>query len=72
MMAAGFAKCNIALALVMDGVFSAPCATPVAFDRMTAIQLRHMAELEPHLAEQLRCMADKLDADAADIERHLG
>jgi hypothetical protein len=40
-----------------------------AFLRMTAIQLRELAEAEPALAPQLLHIARQLDAEAADIER---
>ena len=40
-----------------------------AFLRMTAIQLRELAEAEPGLAHQLMHIARQLDAEAADIER---
>jgi len=40
-----------------------------AFLRMTAIQLRELAEAEPQLAHQLMHIARRLDAEAADIER---
>jgi hypothetical protein len=43
----------------------------VIFDRMAAIQLRRVAELEPDFAERLRHIADQSEADAADMERHL-
>jgi hypothetical protein len=43
----------------------------VIFDRLAAIQLRRIAEIELDLAERLRHIADQLEADAADIERHL-
>jgi hypothetical protein len=42
-----------------------------AFDRMAAIQLRRIAVMEPHLADRLRHIANQLEADAADMERHL-
>ena len=42
-----------------------------AFDRMAAIQLRRIAVIEPHLADRLRHIANQLEADAADMERHL-
>jgi hypothetical protein len=37
---------------------------------MAAIQLRRIAEIEPDLAERLQHIADQLEADAGDIERH--
>jgi hypothetical protein len=39
----------------------------IAFERMAAIELRHMAEREPHLGDQLRGIADKLDAHAKEL-----
>ena len=42
-----------------------------AFDRLAAIELRRIAGQEPHLAERLRHIADQLDADASDMERHI-
>ena len=55
----------------MDSDFLRTLRHAVIFDRMAAIQLRRIAEIEPDLAERLRHIADQLDADAADIERHL-
>jgi hypothetical protein len=43
----------------------------VIFDRLAAIQLRRIAEVEPDFAERLRHIADQLEADAADMEQHL-
>jgi hypothetical protein len=43
----------------------------IAFDRMAAIQLRRIAEMEPELADKLQHIADQLEADAAEMERHL-
>ena len=43
----------------------------IAFERMAAIELRHVAEREPHLADQLRPIADKLDAHAKELAQHL-
>ena len=42
-----------------------------AFLRMTAIQVRELAEAEPRLAHQLLHIARQLDAEAADIERRV-
>ena len=42
-----------------------------AFDRMAAAQLRRIAAIEPHLADRLRHIANQLEADAEDMERHL-
>jgi hypothetical protein len=42
-----------------------------AFDRMAAAQLRRIAVMEPHLADRLRHIANQLEADAADMEKHL-
>ena len=42
-----------------------------AFDRMAAAQLRRIAVIEPHLADRLRHIANQLEADAADMERHI-
>lgn len=41
----------------------------VAFLRMAAIQLRHMTERAPDIADQLRHTADGLDREAAELSR---
>jgi len=45
----------------------------VMFDRTAAIALRHIAdsELELDLAQSLQHIADRLEADAAAMDRHL-
>jgi hypothetical protein len=55
----------------MDSYLLRTLRHAVVFDRLAAIQLRRIAEIEPDLAERLRHIADQLEADAADIERHL-
>ncbi|HYU13392.1 MAG TPA: hypothetical protein VEK82_12505 [Stellaceae bacterium] len=47
-------------------------AHTIAFMRMAAIQLRHIAERDPAIASELRRIADQLDADADDLERSAG
>ena len=44
----------------------------VAFLRMAAIQLRHMTERAPDIADQLRHTADGLDREAAELSREFG
>ena len=41
------------------------------FDRLAATELRRIAGQEPQLADRLRHIAEQLEADAADMERHL-
>ena len=41
----------------------------IKFLRMAAIEMRRIAERAPDVAEELRHMADQLDADADDLER---
>jgi type II secretory pathway component PulF len=49
-----------------DGILRAVDNT-IAFLRMTAVELRRIAERSPEVAEELRRIADKLDADANDL-----
>jgi len=44
----------------------------VTFLRMAAIQLRHMTERAPDIADQLRHTADGLDREAAEVSREFG
>lgn len=44
----------------------------VGFMRMTAVELRRIAERSPEVAEELRRIADKLDADAAELAGRAG
>ena len=39
----------------------------IAFLRMAAIEMRNLANEAPEIAPQLRQIADKLEADAADL-----
>ena len=55
----------------MDSDLLRTLRNAVIFDRLAAIQLRRIADLEPEFAERLRHIADQLEADAADMERHL-
>ena len=41
----------------------------IKFLRMAAIELRRIAERATDIADELRYLADQLDADAADLER---
>jgi hypothetical protein len=41
----------------------------IPFLRMAAIEMRRIADDAPELAERLRVMADKLDAEADDLAR---
>jgi hypothetical protein len=43
-----------------------------AFLRMTAIQMRELADYAPKIARELRHVADQLEAEAADIEAREG
>ena len=43
-----------------------------AFMRMAAIELRRIAERDLGLADELRRIADQLDADADDLEQSVG
>lgn len=52
-----------------DGILRAVDNT-IGFLRMTAIELRRIAERSPEVAEELRRIADKLDADANDLSGH--
>ena len=47
-----------------------PITRSIAFMRMSAIQLRRIAERAPEVADELRHMANQLDLDADDLERH--
>jgi type II secretory pathway component PulF len=49
-----------------DGMLRAIDNT-IGFLRMTAVELRRIAERTPEVAEELRRIADKLDADANDL-----
>ena len=44
----------------------------IAFLRMAAIEMRHLADQAPEIAPQLRQIADQLEADAADLLQNLG
>ena len=44
----------------------------IAFLRMSAVEMRNIADQAPEVASQLRMMADQLDAEAADLLRQLG
>lgn len=44
----------------------------VGFMRMTAVELRRIAERSPEVAEELRRIADKLDADAVELAGRAG
>jgi hypothetical protein len=41
----------------------------IPFLRMAAIEMRRIAEAAPDVAERLRIIADKLDAEANDLSR---
>ena len=41
----------------------------IPFLRMAAIEMRRIAEAAPDVAERLRVMASKLDAEADDLSR---
>lgn len=41
----------------------------IRFLRMSAIELRRLAERAPDIAAELQHIADQLDADANDLER---
>jgi hypothetical protein len=49
-----------------DGILRAVDNT-IGFLRMTAVELRRIGERAPEVAEELRRIADKLDADANDL-----
>ena len=49
-----------------DGILRAVDNT-IGFLRMTAVELRRIAERSPEVAEELRRIADKLEADANDL-----
>lgn len=49
-----------------DGIIRAIDST-IGFLRMTAVELRRIAERTPEVAAELRRIADKLDADADDL-----
>ena len=44
----------------------------IRFLRMAAIELRRIAENAPDIADQIRHVADQLDADADDLQRATG
>ena len=44
----------------------------IGFLRMTAVELRRIAERSPEVAEELRRIADKLDADADELTGRTG
>ncbi len=50
-----------------DGLTQAAGNT-VRFQRMAAIELRRIAERSTDVADELRHIADQLDADACDLE----
>jgi len=53
-----------------DGILRAVDNT-IGFLRMTAVEWRRIAERTPEVAEELRRIADKLDADADDLTGQL-
>ena len=44
----------------------------IKFMRMAAIEMRRIAERAPDVSDELRHIADHLDADADDLERAAG
>ena len=54
-----------------DGIIRAIDNT-IGFLRMTAVELRRIAERTPEVAAELRGIADKLDADADDLSVQTG
>jgi hypothetical protein len=53
----------------MDDALLRAVDNTVRFLRMSAIELRRLAERAPDIAAELRHVADQLDADANDLER---
>jgi hypothetical protein len=49
-----------------DGILRAVDNT-IGFLRMTAVELRRIAERTPEVAQELRRIAEKLEADASDL-----
>jgi hypothetical protein len=54
--------------MMEDGLLQAVGNT-VRFLRMSAIELRRLAERAPDVAAELHHIADQLDADANDLEK---
>jgi hypothetical protein len=53
----------------MDDALLQAVDNTIRFLRMSAIELRRIAERAPDIAAELRHIADQLDADANDLER---
>jgi hypothetical protein len=53
------------------GDFSRAEMLTIPFLRMVALELRRIAERAPEVADQLRFISDKLDAEANDLSRYL-
>ncbi|HKS90181.1 MAG TPA: hypothetical protein VJR70_12130 [Stellaceae bacterium] len=56
----------------MDDAILRAVDSTIKFLRMSAIELRRLAERAPEIADELRHMAAQLDADADDLERAAG
>jgi DNA anti-recombination protein RmuC len=53
----------------MDDVLLRAVDNTIRFLRMAAIELRRIAERAPEISDELRHIADQLDADANDLQR---
>ena len=53
----------------MDNALLRAVDNTIRFLRMSAIELRRLAERAPDIAAELHHIADQLDADASDLER---
>jgi len=53
----------------MDDALLRAVDNPIRFLRMSAIELRRLAERAADIAAELHHIADQLDADADDLER---
>jgi hypothetical protein len=54
---------------MMDDAVLRAVDNTIRFLRMSAIELRRLAERAPDVATELHHIADQLDADADDLER---
>ncbi len=53
----------------MDDALLRAADNTIKFLRMAAVELRRIAERAPDIADELRYLANQLDADANDLER---
>jgi len=56
---------------MVDKDWQRPLTHHLAFLKLTAVELRRIAERVPEIANYLRYIADQIEADAANVARYL-